>query len=509
MRAIALRFGPLLVCWLLVLAAASCSDEEASQPAVQTSTGGSAGIAGAGGSTSAGGTGGTAGSAQGGGGAAPWTGVPTDRPLRLLFIGNSFTHQGPIPHLVRDMAAGIGWPSPEVDYSAPGGETLAGHRSIPETLDLVDAGGWDFVVLQDLSTRPTDDAGDPAAFKADATWFYDRIKSSSSDAQVVLYETWARHPDHGIYPGTFVDPAQMQAQLRLHYNDAADSYIPANATATVTTDVEVAPVGDAWEAHLAEASPLRLHGSDDYHAGPNGQYLNALVLYATIYGVVTTGVSDLSLPSQDAARLRATADATTGIAQQPPPFPAPPLAVGQTIRIDFGTIQTTAAGWNVLTDCTTGSAFDLRDSADTTTGVDVSVTDAFSGANEQGLAGNTLGYPTTVSTDVCWTGSFDGHAQALVETAAVTVDDLDDGQYEVQLFASRSGDDGGLGRLTRYSLGSDWIDVEIADNTGDTATFVDVQPDAAGRLVLDVAVSPAGSGRFGYLGALVLTKTAD
>lgn len=432
-----------------------------------------------------------------------------DRPLRLLFIGNSFTQGGPIPHLVRDLAASVGWPTPEVDYNAPGGETLAGHRTLPETLALVDAGGWDFVVLQEYSTRATDNAGDPPGFKADATWFYDRIKAASPEAQVVLYETWARHPDHSIYPGTFTDPAQMQAQIRLHYNDAADSYIPANATHTPSTHVRAAPVGDAWEHHLAEANALRLHASDDYHAGVNGQYLNGLVIYSTLYGVVATGTTGLGLAAADAARLQAAADLTTGITQLPPDFPLPPFEVGQSVQIDLGTLETTAAGWSNVLDCVAGSVNDAVDTTGAVTGVDVRVADGFTGANEGGLGANTLGYPDTVSGDVCWTGSFDGHAAALAETGAVALEDLAPGHYELRLFGSRIGDDGGLGRLTHYTVDGQTLDLEISDNAGDEAVFADVSPDAAGRLLIEVSVSVASTGRFAYLGALVLTKISD
>ncbi len=444
-----------------------------------------------------------------GDGSTPWDGVPLDRPLRLAFIGNSFTHQGPVPVLVRDIAAGVGWPEPEVDYNAPGGETLSGHRTLPDTLALVDAGDWDFVVVQEYSTRPTDNIGDPAQFKTDAAWFYDRIKAASPQAQVVLYETWARHPDHSFYPGSFTDPAQMQAQLRLHYNDAADNYIPANALFSPSTDVQVAPVGDAWELHLAAAGALRLHGSDDYHAGENGRYLNALVLYSTIYGVVADGASALGLDPADAALLQAAADQTTGATRIPPEFPRPPFAVGQSVQVDFGTLETVATGWSNVLDCVAGSSADLVDSTGVSTGVDARMVDAFSGANESGLSANTLGYPGNASADVCWTGSFDGHTAALSELGVVELGDLAPGHYELRLFASRTGDDSGAGRLSRYTVNGETIDLEVSDNVGDEAVFADVSPDASGSMRIEVTVSPAGTARFTYLGALVLTKISD
>ncbi|MEM9692650.1 MAG: hypothetical protein AAGA56_08905 [Myxococcota bacterium] len=455
---------------------------------------------GGGGATGAGGEG-------GGGGEEPWDGVPRDRPLRLAFIGNSFTHQGPIPAVVESLARSVGWPAPEVSFSAPGGESLAGHRTRAASLALVDEGGWDFVVLQDFSTRPTDNIGDPAGFKDDAVWFYDRVKASSPTAEVILYETWARHPNHSIYDASFANPAEMQAQLRFHYGDAADSFIPAQTATAAPVTVRVAPVGDAWERHLGEIDPLRLHAGDDYHAGRRGQYLNGLVLYASIYGVTTAGTVAVGVRESEAARLRAAADATTGIVQPPPVFDREPFAVGRSVVVDFGPVATSEPGVASMTGCTANTLVDAVDTLGQVTGVDVSITDAFNGGNESGLANNGLGLPATVSRDVCWIGSFEGHAEARLTHAEVALEQLAPGDYDLTLFASRGGDDGGAGRLTRYTVQGQSLDLDASDNLAATVSFSGVRPNAAGRVVVEVDVSPAGSARFGYLGALVLEKT--
>ena len=67
--------------------------------------------------------------------------------------------------------------------------------------------------MQEYSTRPTDNIGDPVAFKVAATFLYDRVKESSPAAQIILYETWARHEDHSYYPDSFADRDEMQEQL--------------------------------------------------------------------------------------------------------------------------------------------------------------------------------------------------------------------------------------------------------------------------------------------------------
>lgn len=429
-----------------------------------------------------------------------------DEPLDILFVGNSFTFGGPVPVVVEHLAIDAGWPAPNVEWSAFGGESLQGHRGRDETLDKIDAGGWEVVVLQELSTRPTDNRGDPARFKMDATWLHDRIKASSPHARVILYETWARHPDHGIYPVGFDDPEQMQSQLREHYYDCAERYIPENAIEPVQPAVEVAPVGDAWEAHLAEQDPLRLHADDDYHAGPRGQYLNGLVIYGTIYRRATAGRSSWEVGADHAARLQQSADHTTGYVQTGGPVGAGSergLDVGQRVGFDFGGELTQAAGWNALDDSIGGSLTNAADAQGEATTLDISVTDGFTGTNEQGPSTNEAGYPPLVGSDTFWTGLFDGHDAALSALGQLSIRGLDPEQtYTLRVFAGRTGDDSGRGRLTRYEVGEVTRDLDAADNTSEVAVFTDVSPNTLGEVAIDVTVSPAGSSRFAYIGAL-------
>jgi hypothetical protein len=237
---------------------------------------------------------------------------PSSDAITVLFIGNSFTGSGPISSIVRDFAIDATWPTPVVQLVHEGGYRLGHHLADAITLATIDLGGWDYVVLQGHSLEATDNAGNPPLFKANATALYDRIKSASSDAQVILFETWARAPGHSIYPSTFANPEEMQAQIRFHYNDAAAMYIPTHSSAEVTTDVRVAPVGDAWEDQIATGSPLALHADDLYHAGPNGQYLTGLVIYSTIFHRAAIGRSpQLGITPADASELQEAADRTT------------------------------------------------------------------------------------------------------------------------------------------------------------------------------------------------------
>jgi hypothetical protein len=237
---------------------------------------------------------------------ASTSGALAAEPLRILFIGNSYTYTYDIPGVVHSLAVDAGLPEPLYATLAQPSWFLSTHRANPETVNLIDNFELDVVVLQEQSLRPTNPFN-PGQFKADAAWFYDRIKARSPKARIILYETWARAPGDTVYPGTFFNPAIMQSQLRTHYTDAALSYIPAHSTAASKTDASVAPVGDAWERELGTYG-IGLHDADLSHPNFDGAYLSALVLFSSIYHTQTRGLDPLGRDPATAAKLQAVAD---------------------------------------------------------------------------------------------------------------------------------------------------------------------------------------------------------
>ena len=419
-------------------------------------------------------------------------------PASIFFVGNSFTSGGAIAARVRSLAAYAGYPPPRVESRARGGWSLGAHRDddSEEGAPARIMEGWDAVVLQEYSTRPTDQIGPADTFKEDVTWFFDLAKTANADADVVLYETWARRSTHEFYPDTFDDPAQMQAELRFHYDDAAYRYIPANSGVTRAEDARVAPVGDAWEAQLESGEPPRLHADDDYHASPAGAYLNALVLYATLYGQRTEGLAPmLGLDEETAAALQASADRITGQTHRGPSIDVVPME--SEVRIDFGTLP--AEGWTSLGGDNT--AFEVPTVEGTPSSVRVTAF-GFVGAHESGSSSNAFGFPADVSRDTLWVGSTEGHEAALQQQARVVVRGLPGGRYDLEFFASRLGDDGGAGRLARFSIGNVSRDLDAAGNADRVIRFEGISPDARGEIVVRIGVSPDGAARFAYVGAL-------
>ena len=179
------------------------------------------------------------------------------RPLRVLFIGNSYTYFNNLPELLAGLAASAK-PARAIDARmvVRGGATLKLHWEQGKALQALRDGGWDYVVLQEQSTLPITD---PATMHQYARLFDAEIKKAG--ARTVFFLTWAR---------------QHQPENQAKLNDAYQRIAR-------ELNARVAPVGIAWAKALKEKVKLTLHTEDQSHPNPAGSYLAACVFYAVFY----------------------------------------------------------------------------------------------------------------------------------------------------------------------------------------------------------------------------------
>src|SRR5215468_6402116 len=78
-------------------------------------------------------------------------------PLKVLFIGNSFTARNDLPGLIGQLAAARGKRLQHRLISA-GGASLRTHWNAGEALKAIQDGQYDHVVLQEQSTLPVKNA---------------------------------------------------------------------------------------------------------------------------------------------------------------------------------------------------------------------------------------------------------------------------------------------------------------------------------------------------------------
>ncbi len=175
----------------------------------------------------------------------------------VLFIGNSHTYLHCMPQMVVQLAEAAGLKDHLSVAQATGkGVDLEWHWLNQNTRDLIAAKAWDYVVLQDRSGGPLEDKA--SMFK------YARLLDAEikkRGAKTVFYLTWAKRK-------------RPQTQKLL-----TDAYSQISQELSAI----LAPVGPAWERSLNADPALRLHHSDDRHAGPAGSYLTACVFYAVLY----------------------------------------------------------------------------------------------------------------------------------------------------------------------------------------------------------------------------------
>lgn len=206
------------------------------------------------------------------------------RPLRILFVGNSYTYFHQLPDRFSTLA---GSPAPEVRMVATGGQRLVGHAA-DDALTGVFGEGWDVVVLQEQSQILGFPASQPerqASIEAART-----LAGRADPARIVLFVTWGRERGDARNPQLFPDFATMQDRLNEGYLAVRDALMADGR------DVEIAPVGPAFRL-VQGADPNRfaeLYSDDGSHPSPLGSSLAALVLNRVIFGTDPSGSSPLT-----------------------------------------------------------------------------------------------------------------------------------------------------------------------------------------------------------------------
>jgi hypothetical protein len=179
-------------------------------------------------------------------------------PLRVLFVGNSYTFYNRLPDIVKQMSIDAGQMRPlEVADVTFGGASLEQHWQLGDVQAALAEKDWDYVVIQDHSMMPVND---PEKTRKYVKLVADAARADG--AQPILYLTWARQNN----------PA-MQAQLDQVYTSLAEE-----------THSLLAPVGQAWQRALSETPKPVLFNADGSHPSYTGSYLAASVFYSLIYG---------------------------------------------------------------------------------------------------------------------------------------------------------------------------------------------------------------------------------
>lgn len=206
-------------------------------------------------------------------------------PVRILFIGNSYTFANDLPGMLAKLSLAGRQPRIVHALEAPGGCTFERHVAEGRATAMIAERRWDYVVLQEQSMMPVVDPPKTLEFGG-------RLDQAAraAGAGTLFFETWARAGQ----------PA-MQAGLSATYAELARRAAPAAEGMAGGT---VVPVGQAWQRVLAVQPPVSLHVADGSHPTPAGTYLAACVFYAVIHHESPVGLPGRFADLDDATARR-------------------------------------------------------------------------------------------------------------------------------------------------------------------------------------------------------------
>ncbi len=228
---------------------------------------------------------------------SPTAGNTQPPPLRVLFLGNSYTYSNDMPAILQALAASGG---DRLDYEmeVPDGASLEEHYRRSSVAIAIKEGTWDYVVLQEQSLRPAMPIRQVEREFFQYGALLDRqIKTLHPRAKTVLYITWGRWHHTGSL---------------CEWMPAACTYWGADSLITLRyrmlaerIGALTAPVGPAWRYMQTHHPEIELFNPDAIHPSMEGSYLAACCLYAVIFNKDPARLTyDYVLSPEVAAMLR-------------------------------------------------------------------------------------------------------------------------------------------------------------------------------------------------------------
>ena len=187
------------------------------------------------------------------------------KPVKMLFIGNSFTIFWALPETIAAMVnSGQSELHVIPERCVRGGKGISWHYHNTDVLERIETGDFDYVVLQELGKDRSKILDYPQRY-------LEVIRKTR--AKTLIYSTWVS--GWGAPSG--------QDHLTDLYIDAGNA---------LGDDVSVVPVGAAWQAARQARPDLMLYNVEDgFHPGIYGSYLSACTFYAALTGKSPVGLA--------------------------------------------------------------------------------------------------------------------------------------------------------------------------------------------------------------------------
>ena len=252
--------------------------------------------------------------------------------LNVLFLGNSYTASNNLPQLFADLSASGNHPV-YANGNTPGGFWLEYHSEEERSIHLIEAGVWDYVILQEQSQVPSIDYWRYGSMYPSAETLDSMI--TVNGAQTCFFMTWGRkyggqQSIGGYSSPVFADFYHMQDSLASAYTEIAQ-----------LLGAELSPVGLSWATAFTLDPEIDLWEPDNSHPTLLGSYLTACTFYGVLFGESPLGLTyTAGLTQAEAEFLQMAADMALEVDDNLPASPPGEIILLENYPNPFNNITT-------------------------------------------------------------------------------------------------------------------------------------------------------------------------
>lgn len=195
-------------------------------------------------------------------------------PIKVLFVGNSYTAVNDLPGMVDSVSRSAGFLG-SYQSNTPGGTTFSQHCT-NESMSMIEQGCWDYVVLQEQSQLPSfpQSQVENQCFPY-AARLVEAIRRYNEHAVPMFYMTWGRKDgdqQNARYYSVLGTYEGMDSMLYMRYMYMAEA-----------NEASVCPVGRVWRYIRTNYPDIELYQTDGSHPSFAGSYAAACSFFTLFF----------------------------------------------------------------------------------------------------------------------------------------------------------------------------------------------------------------------------------
>jgi hypothetical protein len=216
----------------------------------------------------------------------------TSDSLKILFIGNSYTHMNNMPKIFERICKER-QKRVIVQMNTQSGASFKVHYSRNDMFEAIKSKKWDYIVLQGYSRELSvsydkiDQETVPPLSK-----IIDSIRLYNPCSNILFYMTWG-------YKNGFNEALENDTYEKMTFNISNGYRYIASCY-----DFPIVPVGLVWAKVRAKYPTINLYDADEAHPNKNGSYLSACTFYCSIFRESVEGVITGTIDSKVAASIQ-------------------------------------------------------------------------------------------------------------------------------------------------------------------------------------------------------------